>query len=75
MQVLLIAPTHFFKNNQMKKAYSEPTSITLRLETENNILNNSIEVSYNNEYSDQDQLSNQKTDNWSSDSWSNDEGE
>lgn len=59
----------------MKKVYSEPTSITLRLETENNILNSSIEFGYNNEYSDQDQLSNQKTDDWSSDSWTNDENE
>ncbi len=59
----------------MKKVYSEPTSITLRLETENNILNSSIEFGYNNEYSDQDQLSNQKTDDWSSDSWTNDEDE
>ncbi len=59
----------------MKKVYSEPTSIILRLETENNILNSSIEFGYNNEYSDQDQLSNQKTDDWSSDSWTNDEDE
>ena len=49
----------------MKKVYSEPTSI----------LNSSIEFGYNNEYSDQDQLSNQKTDDWSSDSWTNDEDE
>ncbi len=59
----------------MKKVYSEPTSIILRLETENDILNSSIEFGYNNEYSDQDQLSNQKTDDWSSDSWTNDEDE
>lgn len=59
----------------MKKVYSEPTSIILRLETENDILNSSIEFGYNNEYSDQDQLSNQKTNDWSSDSWTNDEDE
>uniref|UniRef100_UPI003FF0D645 hypothetical protein n=1 Tax=Alloprevotella sp. TaxID=1872471 RepID=UPI003FF0D645 len=56
----------------MKKAYFAPTSKSIRFETEGTILNNStIEFNYNNEYSEREQLSNQKSENWSSESWAN----
>uniref|UniRef100_UPI004026CA7A hypothetical protein n=1 Tax=Alloprevotella sp. TaxID=1872471 RepID=UPI004026CA7A len=56
----------------MKKAYFAPTSKSIRFETEGTILNNStVEFNYNNEYSEREQLSNQKSENWSSESWAN----
>jgi|GEM_PF-1957427 len=61
--------------NQMKKAYFAPTSNSIRFETESNILNNSIEFSYNNEYSEREQLSNQKSEDWSSESWADSDSE
>ena len=61
--------------NQMKKAYFAPTSKSFRFQTESNILNNSIEFSYNNEYTEREQLSNQKSENWSSESWTDSDSE
>ena len=62
----------FIMTNQMKKAYFAPTSKSIRFETEGTILNNStVEFNYNNEYSEREQLSNQKSENWSSESWAN----
>ena len=59
----------------MKKAYFAPTSNSVRFETESNILNNSIEFSYYDERSDREQLSNQKSENWSSESWADSDSE
>ena len=59
----------------MKKAYFAPTSNSVRFETESNILNNSIEFSYYDERSDREQLSNQKSEDWSSESWADSDSE
>ena len=71
----LVALRHlliFIMTNQMKKAYFAPTSKSIRFETEGTILNNStVEFNYNNEYTKREQLSNQKSENWSSESWAN----
>lgn len=75
LMVLLWAPTYLIMTNQMKKAYFAPTSNSVRFETESNILNNSIEFSYYDERSDREQLSNQKSENWSSESWADSDSE
>ena len=63
------------EKHKMKKNYIAPTSNIIQLEAEGKLLSASIEFGYNNEYTDREQLSNQKSEGWSSDTWTDDECE